>query len=51
MFIYAITTAFFFALLWKSDRRERIRFFLFVWLSLFCGGIALGWVMFPFPLK
>ncbi len=51
MLIYAIATALFFSLLWKSGRNERIRFFLFVFLSLFFGGIALGWVMFPFPLR
>ncbi|HEV8433930.1 MAG TPA: hypothetical protein VGR95_10995 [Thermoanaerobaculia bacterium] len=51
MFIYAVATALFFTLLWKSGRSERLRFFLFVFLSLFFGGIALAWVMFPFPLK
>ncbi len=51
MFVYAIATALFFTLLWKSGRRERIRFFLFVFLSLFFGGIALAWAMYPFPLR
>jgi cytochrome bd-type quinol oxidase subunit 2 len=51
MFLYALLTALFFALLWKQRRSERIRFFLFVFLSLFFGGIALGWVMYPFPLR
>jgi len=51
MFVYAIATALFFTLLWKSGRSERLRFFFFVFLSLFFGGIALAWVMFPFPLK
>ena len=51
MLVYAVATALFFTLLWKSGRSERIRFFLFVFLSLFFGGIALAWVMFPFPLK
>jgi hypothetical protein len=51
MLIYALATAAFFTLLWKQERRERIRFFLFVFLSLFFGGIALGWVMFPFPIR
>ena len=51
MVFYAIATALFFTLLWKSGRSERIRFFLFVLLSLLFGGIALGWAMFPFPLK
>ena len=51
MFLYATGTALFFTLLWKTSRRDRIRFFLFVFISLFFGGIALGWVMYPFPLK
>jgi len=51
MLVYALATALFFTLLWKSERREQIRFFLFVFLSLFLGGIALAWVMFPFPLR
>lgn len=51
MFIYALATAVFFALLWKSGRRERIRFFIFVFVSLFFGGIALAWVMYPFPIR
>ena len=51
MFLYALSTALFFTLLWKSGKNERIRFFLFVFLSLFFGGIALAWVMFPFPLR
>jgi cytochrome bd-type quinol oxidase subunit 2 len=51
MFLYALSTALFFTLLWKQGRSERIRFFLFVFLSLFFGGIALGWAMYPFPLR
>ena len=50
MFIYAAATAAFFALLWKSGRRERIRSFLIIFCSLFFGGLALGWAMFPLPL-
>lgn len=51
MFLYAIGTAAFFALLWKTDRRERIRFFALVFCALFFGGLAVGWLMYPFPLK
>ena len=51
MFFYAVATALFFALLWKNSREERIKFFLLVFCSLFLGGIALGWVMYPFPLR
>ena len=51
MFLYAIATALFFALLWKEERRDRIRTFLTIFCSLFFGGIALGWLMYPFPLR
>lgn len=51
MFLYSIGTALFFALLWKSNRQERIRFFALVFVALFLGGIALAWVMYPFPLR
>jgi len=51
MFIYAVATGIYFALLWKHDRLERIRFFLIVFFSLFVGGIAVAWAMFPFPLR
>lgn len=51
MFVYAVATGLFFALLWKRDRRDRIRLFLTIFCSLFFGGIALGWLMYPFPLK
>ena len=50
MVLYALATALFFALLWKHERREQVRFFLFVFFALVIGGIALAWVMYPFPL-
>lgn len=51
MFLYAAATALFFSLLWKHERAERIRSFLVIFCSLFLGGIALGWLMFPLPIK
>jgi cytochrome bd-type quinol oxidase subunit 2 len=51
MFVYALATALFFALLWKEERRDRIRTFLTIFCALFLGGIALGWLMYPFPLR
>jgi hypothetical protein len=51
MFIYAVATGLYFALLWKNTRRDRIIFFVKVFVGLFIGGIALAWVMFPFPLR
>jgi hypothetical protein len=49
MFIYAVATALFFALLWKERPADRIRFFFWVFAALFFGGIALAWLMYPFP--
>ncbi|HKO58543.1 MAG TPA: hypothetical protein VJ276_21940 [Thermoanaerobaculia bacterium] len=51
MFLYAAATALFFALLWKDEKQERIRFFVRVFVALFVGGLALAWVMYPFPLR
>ncbi|HYC91824.1 MAG TPA: hypothetical protein VEO54_21605 [Thermoanaerobaculia bacterium] len=49
MFLYAVATALFFALLWRETRRERVRSFLIIFFSLFLGALALGWVMYPLP--
>lgn len=51
MFIYAVMAGVFFSFLWKEGKKERLRFFVVVFCSLFLGGIALAWVMFPFPLR
>lgn len=51
MFLYAIATAAFFALLWREERRERIRTFITIFCALFFGGIVVGWLMYPFPLR
>lgn len=51
MFLYAVATGLFFALLWRDTREERIRLFLIVFCSLFFGGIILGWLMFGAPWK
>jgi len=51
MFVYAVCTGAFFSLLWKRERAERLRFFLLIFAALFLGGIALGWLMYAFPLN
>jgi hypothetical protein len=51
MFLYAAATGVFFAALWRETRQERIRTFLTIFCALFFGGIALGWLMYPFPIK
>lgn len=51
MFLYAVATALFFSLLWKTEKDDRIRLFLIIFCSLLFGGVALSWLMFPFPIK
>lgn len=51
MFLYALATGVFFALLWKEERRERLNLFLVVFFSLFLGAIVLGWVMYRLPAR
>jgi hypothetical protein len=50
MFLYAAATALFFALLWRRERRDRIRLFAIIFCSLFLGAIAMGWAMFAVQL-
>lgn len=51
MFLYAVATGVFFALLWKNTRSERIAMFLKIFLPLFVGGIVVGWAMYSFPVR
>ena len=51
MMVYAAGTGAFFALLWRRERRDRIRLFVSVFLALFLGGVAMGWLMYPFPIR
>ena len=49
MVLYAFLVSVFFALLWRSERRDRVRLFLQMFLGLVVGGLAVAWLMFPFP--
>jgi hypothetical protein len=51
MFVYAVATGLFFTFLWKDEKKERIRFFLVVFFSLFLGGVVLSWLMYPLPIR
>lgn len=46
---HALLVSVFFAFLWRTPARERLRLFLKTFLLMVVGGIALGWLMFPFP--
>jgi len=49
MVLYAFLVSVFFALLWRSERPDRVRLFLQMFLGLVVGGLAVAWLMFPFP--
>jgi cytochrome bd-type quinol oxidase subunit 2 len=49
MTLYGLLTAAFFAVLWRTGRRERLRYFALVFFALMLGAVALGWLMYPFP--
>jgi hypothetical protein len=49
MTVYAILVSAFFALLWREERRERLRLFGILIAALLLGGLAVAWLMYPFP--
>ena len=46
---YALLISLFFALLWRSERRERVSLFVKLFLALVVGALAVAWLMYPFP--
>jgi hypothetical protein len=49
MTLYAFLVSAFFALLWREDRKERWKLFGTLIGSLVLGGLAVAWLMYPFP--
>jgi uncharacterized membrane protein YfcA len=49
MTLYAFLVSAFFALLWRQERRERWKLFAILLASLVLGGLAVAWLMYPFP--
>jgi uncharacterized membrane protein YfcA len=49
MTLYALLVSAFFALLWRQNRRERWKLFGALMASLVLGGLAVAWLMYPFP--
>jgi hypothetical protein len=47
--LYAFLVSAFFALLWREDRKERWKLFGTLVGSLVLGGLAVAWLMYPFP--
>ena len=49
MSTYAFLVSAFFALLWRETRRDRLRLVGIIFGALVLGGLALAWLMYPFP--
>ena len=49
MTLYALLVSVFFAFLWRQEKRARIVLFVKVFAALVLGGLALAWLMYPFP--
>lgn len=49
MAVYAVLVSGFFALLWREAARERRRLFAILLAALVGGGLAVAWLMYPFP--
>ena len=49
MLVYALLVSTFFSLLWAGERRARLRLFAKILGALVLGGLAVAWLMYPFP--
>lgn len=49
MVLYSLGVSVFFAALWKRDARGQVVLFLQLFLGMVLGGLALAWLMYPFP--
>ena len=47
--LYAFLVSVFFAFLWRSRRRDRVVLFVKLFAALVLGGLAVAWLMYPFP--
>ncbi len=49
MVLYALLVGVFFAALWRRRWPEQAKLFLQLFLGMVVGGLAVAWLMFPFP--
>jgi hypothetical protein len=49
MAVYAILVSAFFGLLWRDEGQDRLRLFGILLAALVLGGLAVAWLMYPFP--
>jgi len=46
---HAFLVSIFFAFLWRSGRRERVKLFSKMFIVMVLGAVLLGWLMYPVP--
>lgn len=49
MVVYAFLVSLFFCLLWRRNRKARIRLFLQLFLGMIVGGVLIAWIMYWLP--
>ena len=49
MVVYALLVSLFFTALWRRERKEQVKLFLQLFLGMVVGGLAVAWLMYPFP--
>jgi len=49
MVVYALLVSLFFTALWRRERKEQVQLFLQLFLGMVVGGLAVAWLMYPFP--
>lgn len=49
MALYALLVSIFFSVLWANERAARLRLFAKIFGALVVGGLAVAWLMYPFP--
>lgn len=47
--VYATLVSTFFAFMLRRDKRDRLRLWLYLWVAMVGGALALAYLMFPFP--
>lgn len=49
MTVYALLVSLFFAVMQRREPRDQVRLFLQLFFGMMIGGLALAWLMYPFP--
>ena len=47
--LYAFLVSIFFAFVWRNERQARLALFAKIFGALILGGLAVAWLMYPFP--